>query len=99
MDRYNDWHDGTGSFGWVVMILLMIAFWVGLAWVIVNIARHRGAHDTHGQPLSGHAAAPVHTSAPHGGGPEDILHDRLARGDIDVEEYQTRVDALRSKRP
>ena len=93
MHRYNDWNGGPGVVGWLVMMVLMVAFWGGLAWVIVNLFRHNStAH---------HVAGPGHavTSASPGKGPEDILHDRLARGDIDIEEYHARVDALREKRP
>jgi len=31
--------------------------------------------------------------------PEEILDERLARGEIDAEEYRKRLDALRGSRP
>ena len=31
-------------------------------------------------------------------GPEDILHERLARGDIDIDGYQRRLEVLQATR-
>ena len=94
MHRYEGWHDGPGVMGWVLMALLMVAFWGGLAWVIVSFVRHGGSGP---HPVAG----PTHTIATPAQtkGPEDILHDRLARGDINVDEYHARIDALRAKKP
>ncbi len=81
------WHDrGAGAWWLVFMALMMIAFWAGLAWVIVSVVRHGGRnHDFAAPPRAASVS------------PEDILHERFARGEIGVDEYQQRVDALRSK--
>ncbi len=71
------------------MALLMIAFWVGIVWIIASVVRHRGP--INGSVPSGTPVPPAIT------GPEDILHERFARGEIDVEEYHHRLDAIRAK--
>lgn len=89
MNWNNGWHDSPGLWGWMLMALMMVVFWGGVAWVIVNVVRHGGS-----------ASAPAHASGPptQRTGPEDILHERFARGELDVEEYHHRVDALRAKK-
>lgn len=83
-----DWGNGYGYGGgwgmWLMMFLVMIVFWGGLAWVIVSAIRHSGGH---------HAAT---DRAPGQKDALQILEERLAHGDIDVEEYRSRRDALRS---
>jgi putative membrane protein len=44
----------------------------------------------------GHGAQTGGSHAHRAGGPERILAERLARGEIDTEEYQGRLDALRA---
>ena len=75
------WHGGGWGWG-IVMVLMMIAFWGGLIWLVVALARH-GVGDRR----------PEHGQRPTA---EQILHERLARGEIDVDEYRQRLDALRS---
>ena len=85
----NRLHDGPGGWGWMMMALMMIAFWVGVVWIIASVVRHRSVDS---------GSVPLTTPAPPGTtGPEDILHERFARGDIDVEEYHHRLDAMRAK--
>ena len=86
----NGWHDGPGGWGWLLMALMMLAFWGGVAWIITTVVRH-------GRTSTG----PVGTApvvSPAITGPEDILHERFARGEIDTEEYHHRLDAMRAKR-
>ena len=85
----NGWHDGPGGWGWMMMAMLMIAFWVGVVWILTSVVRHRGLSS--GSVPSATPVAPAIT------GPEDILHERFARGEIDVEEYHHRLDAIRVK--
>ena len=71
-------YDGGGTtwFGWLAMILVMLAFWGLAAWVLVSVARRRGA-------------------------PTDAmeqLEERLARGDIDPEDFARRRDLLARSR-
>lgn len=88
----NDWHDNSlGPWWWLFMGLMMLVFWGGLAWLVVTLIRHGST--AHQPPSPARVNPPAQQS-----GPEEILHDRLARGDIDVDEYHSRIDALRAKR-
>lgn len=73
----------------MMMALMMIAFWVGVVWIIAGLVRRRSIDS--GSVPSTTPALPVITS------PEEILRERFARGDIDVEEYHRRLDAMRAK--
>jgi putative membrane protein len=77
------WNDGWGW--WLIMPLLMVAFWVAVVWVVVSLARGRPA------PMAGEIARPV--------APEQILAERYARGEIDDDEYHRRLDVLGSSAP
>jgi putative membrane protein len=64
--------------------------WAGfLVWAVVILAVVGG--------LSAVIIASLRRSAgPGGGGPEQILGERFARGEIDEDEYHRRLRALRS---
>lgn len=74
---------GMGWGGWVVMILAMGAVWALVA--VAGIAIFRGVR-------RGRAGAPSERDA------SQILDERFARGEIDVDEYHARQDALRAMR-
>lgn len=81
------WHHGWDS-GWglghmVFGSLTMIAFWVGIIVAIVLVVRSFGGGTSHGTipPASRNTAF-------------DILKDRLARGEIDKEEFEERKPLL-----
>ena len=67
-----------------LIALTVFAVIVGLVvWAVVRLTSHR-------QPATaGPSAAPGRMPA------EDVLADRLARGEIDTEEYRQRLSALR----
>lgn len=74
------WYGNHPGVGWsIVMMLVMLAFWGGIA--VLAVYALRGA-------LSGRS--------PHGGQPDpkQILADRFARGEIDEDEYRSRLDVL-----
>lgn len=85
MGWYHDgtgWADGMGWAGWLVMSLVMVAFWGLVIWALVAIFRgSRGTGTTQGAG---------------GRDPLEILDERFARGEIDAEEYRARLDVLRS---
>lgn len=83
--RYGD-YDHMGN-GWgLVMVLAMVGIWALVAVAIAALIRRPGS-------LGAPPAAPrPSTSA------EQILAERLARGDIDADEYRTRMDALGAHR-
>lgn len=76
------YQDGMGGGGWVVMILAMVVFWALVVFAVVAI--FRGTRDV----------------GPGTGGPrrdpKEILEERFARGEIDVDEYRARMDILRA---
>lgn len=74
------YYGGMGWGGWVLMALVMVAFWGLVIYAIVALFR-------------GTASG----SSSDGGSPADpgrILDERFARGEIQVNEYQARKDAL-----
>lgn len=80
---YWDGHDGGG---WVVgMAIMMIVFWgsiTALIWVGVRALLNRPPQ-----------AGPTNRQEPR-----DILAERLARGEIEPEEFQRRLELLGSPR-
>jgi putative membrane protein len=80
-------HDhGWDAGDWSLMGLLMVLFWGALIFGgVLLFSRIRVAQ----HPGPGAAALP-----PVPGGARQLLDDRLARGEIDVEEYRVRRDAL-----
>ncbi|WP_030748860.1 SHOCT domain-containing protein [Streptomyces griseus] len=76
--------DGMNGWGWFAMSAGMILFWGLLITALVLIFR----------VLDRAAERPSRQGGPTG--PERILGERLARGEIDEEEYRRRLSALRS---
>lgn len=81
-DHSGDWGWG----GWLMMSLTMLAFLALVAWGVFLI--WRSTERSH--PASPEPRSPARPSA------EEILAERLARGEIDADEYHARLDALRS---
>jgi putative membrane protein len=85
-------HYGYGNGGdhWgagILMIVVMLVFLGALAWIIVTFLRQRGVHPhTH-----------THSGVTMGESPDAlrILDERLARGEIEEEEYKRRRDLLK----
>lgn len=76
------YYGGAGWAGWLVMVVAMVAFW-GLVIVgVVAIFRGIGKTDE-----------PAERSAHRH--PMEILDERFARGELDVDEYHARQDLLR----
>jgi len=83
----NGWYDeGWGPGGWIAMGLMMLAFWGLVAVLVVYAVRNVGHHpvDRGGAP-----SAPAEQA-------RRILDERLARGEIDADEYDQRRDLLRT---
>jgi putative membrane protein len=76
------WNNGLGWGGWIVMTLAMVAFWSLVVFGVVAI--FRGDRESRSiQP-------------PRGSDPQQILDERFARGEIDRDEYEARLHALRA---
>ena len=79
--HWNDSMDGGGSWWW--MALMMVIFWGGLIVLAVALIR-RPNHAVH----AASAGSGAHPTA------QEILAERLARGEIEADEYRSRLDAL-----
>lgn len=77
------WNDAIGWGGWVVMTLIMVAFW---SLVVFGAIALFGGDQGRG------------TKALQDPDPLKILDERFARGDIEVDDYYARRDALRAVR-
>ena len=80
---------GWGWGGWLVMWVVMLIFSGGLIAAGVVAVRYLTAPQVS-------AAAPVAQTGRRG--PDDILADRYARGEIDDEEFRRRMALLREHR-
>jgi Predicted membrane protein len=78
------WDHGMGGWGFALMGLSTVVFWGLLIAVIVLVARYLSRTSQPGPP-SPHPTA------------EDVLAQRFARGEIDAEEYRSRLDTLRGR--
>lgn len=81
------WDNDHMNEGWqLLMMLSMFALWTLLVVLLIWVIRSGSATST---DPSGPAQRPVANA-------EQILAERLARGDIDPEEFRSRLEALRS---
>lgn len=74
---------GMGGWGYVLMALSMLLFWGLIIGAIVALVRFLGGAGATGR-------APARQK-----GPEEILAERFARGEIDEEEYRRRIAVVR----
>ena len=75
------WNNAMGSTGFFFMFFMMLIFWGGLIWLLAVYLRR------HDHPHLGHPHTPESNRA---SGALRILDERLARGEIEIEEYQRR---------
>lgn len=78
------YHDGPNDWGYVAMVIGMLIFWGGLV-LVVGLVVREFARRPH--------APGVHRSA------EQLLAERFARGEIDVQEFESRIASLRKHAP
>ena len=74
-------HNGMGWGGWIVMTLTMVAFWSLVVFGVIAI--FRGDREARSDQI------------PRERDPMQILDERFARGEIEIEEYHARQDVLR----
>ena len=86
---FMDWPHRFGDGGITLVMILSWAIWVVIvALLIVLVIRLF-------RPRGGGWRGPM--DGPDS--PEEILHRRFANGEIDVDEYERRMAALRAQRP
>jgi len=78
---------GWFGFFFVVAVLFNVVFWGVVIWAIISLVGRRNSAPPP-PPGYGYRVPPQAT-------PQSILAERLARGEIDSEEYALRLDALR----
>ena len=82
-----DWDHGMGGGNFWWMAIMMAAFLGALIWIAVALTQR----SNHSPNLQVPADAPPPTPKQT---PQEILAERLARGEIDPDDYRTRLDAL-----
>ncbi|WP_412078678.1 SHOCT domain-containing protein [Streptomyces xanthophaeus] len=81
------WYDhDIGGWGWFAMSVSMILFWALIITVAVLLFRAL-------------ARPPEHTHVSSAPTAEQVLAHRLARGEIDEDDYRRRLGALRQSGP
>jgi len=73
----------SGSWWWIPMVVMMVVFWGGLIVLAVTLLKRPSR-----------PAPPSPTSIAGRPSAHEILAERLARGEIDLDDYQARRDAL-----
>ena len=77
------WYDhNLSAWGWIGMTVGMVAFWALVIGVVVWLVRGLDRRD--------------HPGTPQSPGPEQLLAERFARGEIDETEYRDRLNTLRA---
>ena len=95
-------HHGIGWGGWVLWILLTVAFWALVIMAVIWLVRTISAGRAPGRRFVG---GPSWVTAQGGPTPsavspaEQILGERFARGEIDENEYRSRLAVLRGGPP
>ncbi|MFD5620396.1 SHOCT domain-containing protein [Streptomyces yangpuensis] len=80
-------HDVSG-WGWFAMTASMILFWALIITAAALLSKALNRPYEH-----------IHAPVPAAPTPEQILAQRLARGEVDEDEYQRRLAVLRTSRP
>ena len=86
-------HDDWG-WHWIPMTIMMVAFVALVIWLVTTALRRNAS----GPAAFGVSPPPHEHSGPHRSA-EDILAERLAHGDIEVDDYHRRLEALHKTRP
>jgi putative membrane protein len=91
-----NWNDGmgNGNWWWIPMMIMMVAFWGGLIWIGVTLLKRN--HTPHLHAPTGPYVEPSTVATPSKPTALEILAERLARGEIEPDDYRQRVEALRT---
>ena len=81
--------SGIGGWGYALMAAGMVLFWAVVIIGVVALVRH-------GRQAGPRLPGPARVAAP---GPERLLAERFARGEIDENEYYQRLTSLRAADP
>ena len=84
------WNDGMGGGNWWWMVIMMFAILGGLIWIGITLIRHGNHNPQLQSPVAPSIMPPKQT-------PQEVLAERLARGEIDPDDYRQRLDALQHR--
>jgi putative membrane protein len=79
-DRWGRMHESGGA-GWVMALLMLV---IAIAVVVAVVALLRGTIPMTAAPRAGRSTP----------GPREILQERLARGEIDEQDFRARMRAI-----
>ena len=82
MHNWNNHYNRGFEGGHVLMLITMLVFWGLVIWGIMSLYRRKTSHSPHAV-ISGQSA-------------QNILNERLARGEISEDEYKSRSDVLKA---
>ncbi|MFM2182484.1 MAG: hypothetical protein RJB61_778 [Actinomycetota bacterium] len=96
MIMHRQWMDGHGHpWLWLLASTALVLLWGGALWAAIGLLRGRGsARSGSGADSGGARTADARDDGPLASA-ERILAERLARGEIDVDEYRSRSAAIR----
>ncbi|MXP21305.1 SHOCT domain-containing protein [Gordonia sp. HNM0687] len=93
--RYDDhmWGNSWGWGEWILMTSLMVVFWAAVIAAIVSAVRYLAGsrRNSDGQPDQPPSSPPQSRA-------EEVLGERFARGEIEEDEYRSRMSTLREHR-
>jgi putative membrane protein len=84
----NGMHDGFG-WGWIPMTIMMLLVLGSVIWLGVALLRRTSGHEP--AAVTGQPSSPPPN-------PQQILAERLARGEIETDDYRNRLEALNAPR-
>ena len=90
--RHGYMNQGDGGWWWIVMLLMMVVVVAGALALAMSLARR----DSHGGRAPGAPTPPPSAYRPT---PQEILAERLARGEIEPDDYRRRLEALQPPPP
>jgi len=77
--------DGWDHSGWPLGLLMMVVFWGLVFWLVMSLVRRSATNAADGTQQS--TVLPRRSAL-------DVLDERLARGEIDTDDYEQRRRAL-----
>ncbi len=92
---WND-HMDNGTWWWIPMMIMWIIIVGGLVWLGVVLLRRLGQGS---YPLTSASSPPAAPPPVHRQTPQEILAERLARGEIEPDDYRRRLEALNAPLP
>ncbi len=82
MHNWNNNYNRGFEGGHVLVMLTMLAFWGFVIWGIVSLYRRNASH--------------VSTAVPSAQSAQNILNERLAKGEISEDEFKSRSEVLKA---